>query len=71
MRPSAPSSRRSNLNANPNLLARMHSADAILAADLQRSAYKAWAPQARQIGKARNPPRADIWLRYQASDFIH
>jgi hypothetical protein len=36
----------------------MHPSDAILAADLQRSAYKAWAPQARQIGKARNPPIA-------------
>ena len=36
------------MNANPNLLARMHPSDAILAADLQRSAYKAWAPQARQ-----------------------
>ena len=44
------------LNANLNLLARKHPSDAVLAADLRRSAYKAWAPQARQIGKARNPP---------------
>ena len=44
------------LNANLNLLARMHPSDAILAADVRRSAYKAWAPQAGQIGKARNPP---------------
>jgi hypothetical protein len=44
------------LNANLNLLARMYPSDAILAADVRRSAYKAWAPQARQIGKARNPP---------------
>jgi len=51
MRPSPPSSRCSNLNANPNLLARMHPSDAILAADLHRSAYKAWAPQARQSGR--------------------
>ena len=51
MRPSPPSSRCSNLNANPNLLARMHPSDAILAADLRRSAYKAWAPQARQSGR--------------------
>jgi hypothetical protein len=35
------------LNANLNLLARMHPSDAILAADVRRSAYKAWAPQAR------------------------
>ena len=33
MRPSPPSSRRSNLNANPNLLARMHPSDAILGAE--------------------------------------
>ena len=51
MRPSPPSSRRSNLNANPDLLARMHPSDAILAADLRRSA----STQARQIGEARNP----------------
>ena len=46
------------LNANLNLLARKHPSDAVLAADLRRSAYKAWAPQARQIGKARNPPNS-------------
>ena len=56
MRPSPPSSRRSNLKENPNLLARIHPSDAIFAADLQRSAYKARAPEAWQIGKARNPP---------------
>ena len=62
MRPSPPSSRRSNLNANPNLLARMHPSDAILTVDLRRSAYEAWAPQARQIGKARNPPNLAVAL---------
>jgi hypothetical protein len=51
MTPSPPSSRRSNLNANPNLLARMHPSDAILAADLRGSAYKAWAAQARNSGR--------------------
>jgi hypothetical protein len=48
------------LNANLNLLSRMRSSDAILAADVRRSACKAWAPQARQIGKAGNPPTAEI-----------
>ena len=47
MRPSPLSSKALKLNANLHLLARMHPSDAILAADLRRSAYKAWAPQAR------------------------
>jgi hypothetical protein len=58
MRPSPPSSMRSNLNTNPNLLARMHPSDAILAADLRRSAYKASASQAGQTGNVAFPPIA-------------
>jgi hypothetical protein len=56
------------LNANLNLLARMPPSDAIRAADLRRSAYKAWAAQVRKLRKARNPPRADFQLRYYPLD---
>ena len=70
MRPSPLSLKALKLNANLHMLGRMHPSDAILAADVRRSAYKAWAPQVRQIGKARNPPRADLRREYQASGFI-
>src|ERR1700720_356040 len=41
-----------------------------LATRRQMSAPGATSPPGRVLVKARSPPRADLWPRYQASDFL-